>query len=161
MKLYELKAEYEELLTRYRDAETDEEIAEVTAALQALEGSLSDKLDSCARVYRTLCAEAEVYDAEARRLRERAKIIGARAERLKEYIGNCLGHENKAKTALFSFSWRRSKAVSIIDESLIPDGYMREKVIAEPDKIEMKKDLECGATIPGVALVENYNLQIK
>lgn len=161
MKLYEIKNEYLELLEKFREAEDEQELAEIAEKLGELKDTLEIKLDNCARVYRSLIGESEIYEQEANRLRGKANVFKNRAERLKDYIALILQPGNKAKTELFEFSWRKSQAVEIDREDLIPDAYKRTTVVTEPNKIVLKQDLQCGADIPGVRLVERYNLQIK
>lgn len=126
-----------------------------------IEASLEEKLDNCARVYRTLDAEAQIYKQEAARLSGKANILENRALRLKEYIAYCLGEGNKAKTELFDFSWRKSEQVAIYEPSIIPKQYQRTKTTIEPDKILIKQDIKAGANILGAELVTNFSLQIK
>lgn len=161
MKLYELKNDYLILLQKFREAEDEQQLAEIADDLASLKDDIETKLDGCARVFRTLEAESEVYQQEANRLKGKANVLANRAERLREYVGQCLGVGNKAKTALFDFSWRKSEAVEIDREDLIPDVYKRTTVVTEPNKIVIKQDLKGGAEIPGVRLVERFNLQIK
>lgn len=161
MKLYEIKNEYLSLLEKFREAEDEQELALIADDLENIKGELHEKLENCARVYRTLEAESEIYAQESNRLKGKSNILKNRAERLKDYIALVLGPGNKAKTELFDFTWRKSKSVEIISESLIPDAYKRTTVISEPNKIVLKQDLECGAEIPGAVLREKLNLQIK
>lgn len=161
MKLYEIKQNYLELLTRFRQAEDEQELGEIADALADINETLEEKLDNCARVYRTLEAEAEVYKQESNRLRGKANILENRAERLKDYIGLNLGQGNKISTSLFDFSWRKSEQVVIDSELLVPDQYKRVTTISEPNKILLKQDIKMGAEVPGARLISNYSLQIK
>ncbi len=161
MKLYEIKTQYEEILFKFRNAETEVELAEIADELAAIEGTLEEKLDNCGRVFRTLESEAEVYKQESRRLAGKANTLENRADRLRDYVGFVLGVGNKAKTALFDFSWRKSEAVKIEREDLLPESYKRTKTIVEPDKIIIKQDLKGGIEVPGASLATNFSLQIK
>lgn len=161
MKLYEIKNEYLGLLEKFREAEDEQELALIADDLENMKGELNEKLENCARVYRTLEAESEIYAQESNRLKGKSNILKNRAERLKDYIALVLGPGNKAKTELFDFTWRKSQSVEIEHSDWIPAAYMRTKVISEPDKILIKQDLQIGAEIPGVKLVDRLNLQIK
>lgn len=161
MKLFELKNEYLTLLEKFREAEDEQQLAEIADDLANIKDDIITKLDGCARVFRTLEAESEIYQQEANRLKGKANVLANRAERLREYVGICLGEGNKAKTPLFDFSWRKSEAVEIVSEDLIPDVYKRTTVVTEPNKVVIKQDLKGGAEIPGVRLVERFNLQIR
>lgn len=161
MKLYEIKNEYLDLLEKFREAEDEQQLAMIADDLENIKGELHEKLENCARVYRTLEAESDIYAQESNRLKGKSNILKNRAERLKDYIALVLGPGNKAKTELFDFTWRRSKAVEIISDNLIPDLYKRTTVVTEPNKVILKQDLESGAEIPGARLVERFSLQIK
>ncbi len=161
MKLYELKNDYLSLLEKFREAEDEQQLAAIADDLANLKDDIETKLDGCARVFRTLEAESEVYQQEANRLKGKANVLMNRAERLREYVGICLGVGNKAKTALFDFSWRRSEAVEILREDLIPESYKRTTVISEPNKVMIKEDLKAKKDVPGCTLSERFNLQIK
>lgn len=159
--LYELQEQYETILAKFYEAESEEEFAAIADDLAAIESSRDEKLDNCARIIRQLELDAEAAKTEGRRLLGKSNMLENRAERLKHYVGLCLGLGNKARTALFSFSWRKSEQVEIHREDLIPAQYQRVKNIVEPDKAKIKTDIKCGATIPGAALKEKLNLQIK
>lgn len=161
MKLYEMKEQYMQLLAKFREAENEEELAAIADDLGALTEKLEEKLDNCARVYRTLEAEAEIYKQEANRMKGKATMLENRAERLKDYIGQCLGKGTKLKTDLFDFTWRKSQQVVIENEDTIPEQYKRVTTISEPNKIILKQDLQMGAEIPGARLQDNLSLQIK
>jgi hypothetical protein len=53
---------------------------------------------------------------------------------------------------------RISVAVSAPDVDALPDEFVREKVIREPDKIELGKRLKAGEVIPGASLVKNEGI---
>ena len=156
-----MKDKYFELLTKFREADSEESMAALADDLGALEGDIEEKIDNCCRVFRTLEAESEVYKQEAERFKGKANTTMNRAERLREYVGFCLGQGNKMKTELFTLSWRKSQAVEITNPDLIPEQYKRVTTISEPNKVVMKQDLQAGAEIPGAALKDNLSLQIK
>lgn len=70
MSLYHIANEYARLAAAYEDAQTDEERAAADAALAALDMSLADQADACARLTRNLKAEAAALAEEIRRLQE-------------------------------------------------------------------------------------------
>lgn len=165
--LYEIAGIYAEILRKFENAESEAELASVAELLSQIEDRLEDKLDNCARVYRALCSESEVFAQESKRLSMKASALENRAERLKEYIGMCLGVGKQAKSKLFSFSWRKSQAVEVDSLEILPEKYKRVKTLVEPDKKAIKEEFEQAASegmdlhIDGARLVERYNLQIK
>lgn len=161
MKLYEMKDKYFELLSKFQEAQSEEDMSALADILGNLEDDIHEKIENCCRVYRTLEAESDAYKQEAERLKGKAVIATNKAERLKDYIAFCLGQGNKMKTELFTLSWRKSQAVEIVNPELIPDQYKRVTTISEPNKVVMKQDLQAGAEIPGAILKDNLSLQIK
>lgn len=159
--LYELKKEYLDILEKYENAENEDELVEVAILLGNIKGEFSEKLDSCGRIYRNLTAEAEKFEAEADRLNRKASTLHLRAERLKNYIALTLGEGVKAKTDMFSFSWRASSAVKVDNINAVPEQYKRIITVTEPNKKAIKEDIEAGLEVPGCVLEMRSNLQIK
>lgn len=58
-------------------------------------------------------------------------------------------------------SFRKSSSVRVLDEQAIPAAYMAEKVTRSPDKAAIKSAIKSGADVPGAALVDTLNVQIK
>ena len=69
--------------------------------------------------------------------------------------------QDKAKTKLFTVSYRPSTAVEVLDESLIPKEFIKIKTTTAPDKAAIKKILDNGGTVEGCKLLKNKNIQIK
>lgn len=53
-----------------------------------------------------------------------------------------------------------SKAVNLLDDHLIPEKYITEKVVISISKTEIKKDIESGITVPGAELTETDYIRI-
>lgn len=154
MRLIELTQKYESLLYKL---EHDEDF-QLESELDQTEELLESKLESCAWMMRNLELEAEAYKAEAKRLADKQKSRERAAERLKKYIAFCL-REQPLKTKNFSFSFRKSEAVEILDEAALPEEYLRVKT--EVNKELIKQKLKNGIQIEGAALLTNLSLQIK
>jgi len=67
----------------------------------------------------------------------------------------------KFETARVALSYRESEITVIIDESLIPEIFMREKKTYEPNKVEIKAAIKSGQDVPGATVETRLNLQIK
>lgn len=59
------------------------------------------------------------------------------------------------------FKFRNSKSVDVYDISIIPKEFKTVKIIENPDKIKIKKEIDSGNEVPGCILIENKNLQLK
>jgi hypothetical protein len=161
MRLYEIQEKFVGLLERYNSDITEEEREAVRVELDALQCSKDEKLEACCGWYRNLEAERDLVAGEIERLKGLLGRAEGQLENWKAYLERCLGVGEKWKKGPFSLGWRKSEAVKIVDATLIPTQYMREYLEYRPAKDEIKKDLACGATIPGCELEVRHNLQIK
>lgn len=122
-----------------------------------------DKVDSYCMIIRELEDEIAARDA----LAERLKILNEKAkrniERMKQALDGFVTATGKPKihTALFTVSYRRSEAVEVIDESLIPEDFIKVSTKVTPDKILIKAALKSGEKVAGCVLRANRNIQIK
>lgn len=120
----------------------------------------TDKLEAVALWIKNLAADAEAYRREAAAFTERATAANTKIEKLKKWLGESLGGE-KFATERVAVSFRRTKAVSIVDTEAIPTEYLRVKTEVEPDKTKMMAALKTGAEIPGAQLAERLSVTIK
>ena len=168
MKLYDIHAELSELLERgfEVDEETGELIEDISGKLEALQIAEQEKLENIALFVKNLCADTEAIKAEEKALAERRRPKENKAERLKNYLSDYLmnTNRNKLETPRVRLSFRKSEIVDI-DETfrawaMENDRYLRHKD-PDIDKTELKKALKAGDKVPGAALLERQNLQIK
>lgn len=158
--LYELTTDYYRLLELAEDPDTDPEALADT--MEAIGGEFEDKAQGYACVIRQMEFDATAIDAEIKRLQNRKRSMEANAQRLKDALRNAMQvtGKTKFKTALFSFSFRRSDAVVIDDESRVSHDYL----IPQPPKVDKKaiRDmLKEGFCFDWAHLEERENLQIR
>lgn len=154
MNLYEI----DKAILACIDPETGELIDE--AALTDLQMERTQKIKNVALWLKNLNASAAAYKAERDAFDERMKQAQKKAESLKRYLADALGGE-KFVTDECAVSFRKSTAINVLDEAVIPSAYMTEKVTRSPDKTAIKAAIKGGEAVPGVALVENLSVQIK
>lgn len=126
-----------------------------------LEIERKDKLESVALYIKSLDAEASAIRAEEKALAERRSIKEKKVERLRSYLSysmECFG-DRKLETPRVAIGFRKSEAVEIEDEALIPQNWIRYK--PSIDRAGIKKALKAGEYVHGAQLVERQNLQIK
>jgi hypothetical protein len=97
--------------------------------------------------------------SEIKRLQELAKRYENSADKLADTLLQSVVAHGQIKTALVTISSRKSKSVSITDESLLKAEFMRIKT--EPNKTAIKEALESGQEVQGALIVENYSLNIR
>jgi hypothetical protein len=139
------------------DTETGEILH--TEELHALQMERREKIRNLACWIKNLRAEAEDYAEEEKVFAYRKSVALNKAERLKQYLSDCLQGE-KIQDKEFAISWRKSQKVEITDIKGIPEAYR----LPVPDKIDragLKDALKQGMRLSGVQLVAYNKIQIK
>lgn len=139
------------------DMETGEVLDE--ERLNHLQMERSRKIRNIACWIKNLQAEAKSYEEEENTFYQRKVSAKNKATRLKEYLAMFL-HGEKINATEFAIGWRKSQQVQIEEGAEIPALYH----IPVPDKIDkmgLKDALKRGENIPGIALVEHNNIQIR
>lgn len=166
MTLYEINRNIEDILNRMFeevDEETGEVNPEIVTELAELNEARDTKIDNIGAYIKNLDAEAKAIkdemDALKKRLDQKKKTI----DRLKEYVAqDLLAHgETKKESPRVVFSFRKSVAVEITDETLLTKEFLTIKTEVKPDKVEIKHAIDAGCEVPGAELVERQSLQIK
>ena len=166
MTLYEINSQINNLMDIIFDS-VDEETGEVDPELMAQLSTLNlerdQKLDNIGAYIKNLDAEAKAIKDEMDALKKRLDQKKKKIESLKEYVAQDMLHngDTKKESARVVFSFRKSKAVEITDETLIPKDFLTIKTEVKPDKVEIKHAIDAGKEVPGAELVERQSLQIK
>lgn len=168
-RLYEIHADFEAILQRIENAEG--EIDETLESdLYKIELERDKKLENCCAVIKNARAEAELYDAEIKRLRAWKTRQEKIAERVEKYIEAHLIPGESWANGVHRLGWRKSQKVDLADGVSIdevPDAYKRVEMSLMRD--EVKKDLPRGEdkklTVPAefwfVKVIDNQSLQVK
>ena len=129
------------------------------AEINKLVASRDEKVESIGLYYKNMLSDAEAYKAEKESFSSKEKVARNKAESLKAYLNRALNGK-KFKTTKLSVGYRKSEAVSIVDEESIPADYLKE---AKPtiDKEKIKAELKAGKTVRGCELQTKNNIQIK
>ena len=159
MTLYEMTDAARNLKALLEADEIDEQT--FTDTLEAI--GTDDKVDSYCKIIRQIEAEMIARKMEV----ERLKAMNDRAEKAIDRMKSALdgfmtaSGQSKAKTALFSVSYRSAKSVRITDESRIPERFLTVKTTTVPNKTEIKRFISDGGTVDGAEIVESRSIQIK
>lgn len=161
MTIYEIDNRIAELV----DPETGELLD--YEAFASLQMEREAKIENMALWYKDLTAEAKAIREEEKALAERRKSAENKAERLKAYLDEALAGESY-KTSRVAVSYRKSTAVEVSNEvevvEELEEGCYDSCLLYQTPKIvksELSKLLKSGVTIPGAALVERSNIQIR
>jgi hypothetical protein len=168
MKLYELSTQYAQFVDMLESAQMGESEAidaeVIKDTLDAIEEALEIKAENIALVLSELKATQQALEAEAKRLNERATMIGKQHDSLKQYLFSALelANKEKFKTLRYSFTIKKNApSVQVIDESLIPSEYIRIKIETAPDKKAIAEILKANGEVAGCTLVQSRTLVIK
>ncbi len=165
--VYEIKSEFFAIQELLEVEEFDEETGElidnseaIQELLNEIEDDKSNKADNIAFLVKQANDSQASIKAEIDRLNERKKMFIRQEDKLKELLTFLLGEE-KLKTDKFTFSFRSSQSVEIIDASLIPAEYLVVKETFTPDKKRIKEVLAEFGTVPGATIVVKKSLGVK
>ena len=128
--------------------------------LNALQMERQEKVESVALWVKNLSADAVAYKAEKEAFAEREKAAQKKIESLKNWLSWALEGQ-KFSTWRCAVTFRKSEAVEIEDEAMLPPEMKTEKITYSPNKTAIKEAIKAGTEIPGCKLVERMNPTIK
>ena len=150
-----------ELYEVYNEIENNggEMTPELEATLEITEAERLTKGEGYVYVIKQLRSQSDMIKSEIKRLQEIEKRYQNSADKLANTLLQSVVAHGQIKTALVTISTRKSKSVSITDESLLGAEFLRIKT--EPNKTAIKEALESGQEVQGALIVENYSLNIR
>ena len=107
-----------------------------------------------------MTAEIAALKAESDNLKKRAEQKQKKVDSLKRYLTSVLNGKG-FESARVTVGFRKSVAVKVINEELIPDCYIDEKVSKKPSLAEIKASLKLGVAVEGCELEERTNINLK
>jgi Gp157 protein len=130
-------------------------------AARERDARLKRLIDRAAAVLDQLEARAEACDREMKQLTRRKKLALARAERIENQIlermrAGALPKLTGNQRVLSSRP--NAPKLEVLDPAALPREYLREKLVSEPDKMQIKAALARGEEVPGVELVQTISL---
>ena len=144
-----------------------EEVPEMRAYAEELVAKSQDESKPFIEYKLRQRQEASIFvaglDAEIKRLLELKQVHEKKISSADKQIDYLLKlfKIDKMKTKINELSYRKSEAVVLVDETLIPTEFKKEKVSVSIDKTEIKKALKEGKEIPWAVIETRQNLQIK
>ena len=158
MNLYNIKSEYINIAMQLTDGELTPELEQ---ALEITEQNLHDKAINYGYVIKTLESEADIIDAEIKRLQELKKSRANAVDKLKTNITEAmeLFGISAVKAPTFKLSFRKSESIEC--DEFIDSNYCTVKTSIAPDKVAIKQAIKDGKDVVGARLIIKNNLQIK
>lgn len=159
--LYNLTNDYLALQEMAQNAETAEDMKALEDTISSIADAIEVKGENYAKLIKCLDADNEGIQKEIKRLQNVKKANENLANRLKANMDESLKAigSDKLKCGTFTFSYRKSKSVEILDLEVLPSEY--KWIEYKPDKNAIKKAINDGEAVTGAALVENKTLQLR
>lgn len=134
---------------------------EIDAMLAINEANFLEKANGYCEIIAKYGGMAQLAAERIRQLQTYKKVAENAQKRLKERLQFAMAEYGltKAELGLHKLSLRNSQAVEIIDETKIPNEFIKVKV--EIDKAALREALLSGAAIEGAELKQNQSLIIK
>ena len=165
--VYSIKSEFFVLQELIENEEFDSETGEIidnsdaiAMLLSEIQDDKANKADNIAYLINQAKDSQDTIKAEIVRLYERKKMFERQEDKLKNLLDFLLSGE-KLKTDKFTFSYRSSQSVEIIDESLIPAEFLNVKEVFTPDKKRIKEALADFNEVAGARIVVKKTLGVK
>ena len=162
--LYEISAEYAELLEAYNRAETEEEAAEVLQSLVDVHGAMEEKAEAYIRVIKNVQSDVDGYKAEAKRLTAKARAGENLIERLKNAMLDAMQTTGTKQIATSIGRWATQMnpvSCEVVDVDRVPMEYH----IRQEDKIDRKGLIEhykaTGEIIDGVEFKQEMGVRFR
>lgn len=164
--LYEISNEIKAFLIAVEDGEIPEEA--IADTLEGIEMEANEKIDNILSLYKHYSASANAIKAEIDNLTKRQKAYARKAERLLEYIGECLKRMNNDgfESPRHKLTYRKSEAVELTNEKAFFDwareNYPGAIITTEKAALsEIKEAIQDGVNVPGAQIVTRLNPQVK
>ena len=154
--LYELTAEYMQLLEMAEDPDID--LQTLADTMEALSGEIEDKADGYAKVIRSIETDIDGIIEEISRLQFRRQRMELNVRHMKDALQTAMlaTGKTKIKTTLFSFNVQKNPPSVVMDEQYI-ENVPEEYLIYQEPKINKKailEDIKAGRDLSGIAHLE-------
>ncbi len=158
MTLYEINQEIEAVLEEI-DPETGELTDEQFEKLSELQIDRNTKIENYALYIKNINAEYKAVKEERQKLQSRESALANNIKRVKSNLAYLL-HGEKFKTPRANIYYTTSYSTEIIDQSLIPEKYLRFKD-PEPKLADIKKAIDAGEEVLGASVKQNVSIIVR
>lgn len=168
--LYEIADNYRAFMQMV-DAGEIEDMDAISDTLEQIQQEFDTKVDNIACLYKSMSAEADAIEAEAKRLLDRARYKRNVCDRLKTYVSQQMQSigQTRFENERNRITFRDSASLNITDPNALAtalsvadrnDLFTTEQTI-KFDKANIRKAIKDGSTFAGCEVVTNKNIQIK
>lgn len=139
---------------------------DLEAQLDQVEGELSTKINSCLRYVDTMQALSIEYKDRASKYRERSASLQKQADRLKDYVLQCLKRDGREKYHTEDYPEIKIRKgppsvhiINVVEFEKAHPEWMREKTTVTPDKVAIKEALNNGQAVQWVEIVRQDKIK--
>ena len=159
--IYQLTENYLKLQQMIEAGDFSEEDLQDT--IEMVTDEIEDKAESYGFVITNLNSQADGLDKEIKRLSDRKKTITNGVTSLEKSLSASMIATDhlKFKTNHFSFGFRKSEVVTILDQPLLDIKYCNVKTVETPNKKLIKEALKEGKEVIGAELTKKQNFFMK
>lgn len=164
MNLYEIKNEILKCIRIDENTVVDSETGEIfdSEYLDDLEMTLEEKRENIAKWIKNLDADIVALKNQKAYFTKRIESATKKREWLAEYLATDLnGNKWESDDKAVKITWRKSKVVSVPDESLVAKKWFKKHVEYKLDKTAIKEAINSGHTVRGASIIERDNMQVK
>lgn len=154
--LYQMTNDFNALL------DSDDDISNALADI--VSGEIEAKAENVCKFLSVLESSVEQFKVEEKRIAERRKALENKAQRVKEYIKECMlnGNIDKMQAGTFRLSVSLTAGTLEIDDiAQIPQKYLTIVTNTIPDKTAIKAALKAGENVPGCHIEAGTSLRIR
>lgn len=119
------------------------------------------KLENIGLYIKELEYQAKALREEEKSLAERRQQAEKKADWLKQYAAASVAQFGIVETPRIRMTVRTSESVEIIDQSQIPEDFLKSKTTWTPDKTAIKDAIKNGEIVAGATIITKNNIQIK
>lgn len=161
MSLYEIANKYQATLQKIADC--DNITPELMDELESIDDDVKEKAKATAAFILNLEQHRAGIGSAILHMEERMTRAENKIESMRNYLKSNLEkcNLNEIETPMFDIKIKKNPpSVQVINVSLIPKDYYREKIKYELDKKLIAEQLKAEIEIPGVVLANNTRLEI-
>jgi len=167
LKLYEFADAYLELWGRIEgsidaDDADDGEQDSLQDEFDQLECDHSEKIETIAKMIRSLSATHDALDDESKRLKGRASTVKNKIEWLRRYVASSM-HEmgrSKVEGTVLNISLAHNYRVEIANEEELPAEFKTLTETVTVLKSDIRQALMADLEVPGASLTETHSIRI-
>lgn len=160
--LFEISGKFKEMLAVQESYEDDDDTSlqeALNTTLESIGLSFNDKVIDCVKYIKNLEAQSDAIKKASDDMLKRRAHLDKRVASFKAYVLNNMQATQikQVECEYFKVSLKKNPtSVRVIDESIVPEQFMRVKEVIEVDKVAIKQAGGCN----GVELVQTESLRI-